>query len=162
MAVSFHPKPSLEAFHGSARILGVNEFTIQGYEDILTMNGPLYAYAVGVIVPAVLMVIMCVIWGCGLTCQKCCKRCCFRAFTENQQVSNQYSILVVFSLFLLTSIVAWGVGLQSNVDTTIGFKSFLGSVDVLVAFVDDGIGKRTMTTFMYTRLTRILSGNQPN
>ncbi|KAH9249059.1 hypothetical protein BASA81_013271 [Batrachochytrium salamandrivorans] len=140
MAVEVYvPSPSLLAMHGTARVLGVNEITLSGYQDFTDLESPLYQYTVGVLVPALIMVIVFLLWTCALVCQKCCKRLCCPELTLRQQAGNQTQTLVGFTLCCLVSIVAWGVGLQANVNATVGFNHFLFGVQNLEQYVVHGL-----------------------
>lgn len=139
MVEVYVPSPSLVAMHGSARILGVSEITLAGYQDFTNLDSPLYKYAVGVLVPALLMVVVFLLWTCALVCQKCCKRMCCPELTLRQQAGSQTQTLVGFALCCVASIVAWGIGLQANVNATAGFNRFLLGVQDLEQYVVHGL-----------------------
>jgi len=117
-AVQYSPAPGLVSIHNTARLFGVNQLTTEGFDTITSQTGPLYQYAVGVIVPAVLMILIFIIWGFSLIFAKCCcKGCCSK---------NIALFLFVGSCSL--SLIGWAIGLAGNVNTTKGVNAMLDGV----------------------------------
>lgn len=117
-AIQYQPTAGLVSIHSTARLLGTNQITTEGASSIGQMSGPLYNYAVGVVVPAVIMIIMFVIWLISLCCAKlCCKGTC-----------SKNVALLSFNVACVLSIIFWAVALGGNVNTTKGFNAMLDGV----------------------------------
>jgi hypothetical protein len=117
-AVVYTPVPGLVTMHNAARIGGVNTFTTQGLLDITSTDGPSRQYIVGVIVPAVVMVIMFFAWLISLCFAKCCcKGCC-----------SKNVALLLFTVACSTALIGWALALAGNVATTNGVNAMLNGV----------------------------------
>lgn len=79
------------------------------------MEGPLYAYLIGIIVPAALMLVMYVIWLFTLCCMRCC---CKQRFFKR-------TCLFIFVAACSVSILGWILGLAGNVNATTGFNAMV-------------------------------------
>jgi hypothetical protein len=90
MVEPYVPKPSLVAFHSTARVVGGNEFTLEGIDSI-SMDSPFVLYAIGVAVPAAVMLVFYLSWILALCFQRCCKRVCCAKCQDIQTDSNQVS-----------------------------------------------------------------------
>jgi len=137
-AVEFVPASGLVSIHNTARLMGSNALTLQGislqgggsitYESV--QGTPAYNYFVGLIVPAVIMIIIFLIWGCSLICaKKCCKGGC----SKNVALS-------FFVLFCLGSLGGWVLGLVGNVNTTNGFNAMVEGITDVQDFSQDVVG----------------------
>jgi len=126
VAPVYTPKQSLVTIHNSLRILGQNTLVISStsLSDIGSRQGPLFNYVIGVVVPAVAMIIMLVIWLFSLCCaKKCCKGCC-----------RKNVALMLFVLMGMGSAGGWIAALAANKVTTQGFDDMINGVEAVNNF----------------------------
>ena len=111
----------LMTVHGTARIGGINYISTEGSGEISSMSGPLYNYLIGLVVPAVVMIIFFIVWGCTLLCAKiCCKGKC-----------SKNVALTFFVTFCCLSLLGWALALGGNVNTTHGVNAMLNGVSAV-------------------------------
>lgn len=132
-------------FHSTVRIFGQNEITFEVLNSPIVAGNPSYNYIIGVGVPAVVMILVFIIWLFTVCCLKTCRRCCCRDAVEDQKMGNQRLTLVVFNLCCITAIVAWGVGLEGNIDTSRGFNQMIAGYDTVVDKVNSALAEANTT-----------------
>jgi len=124
--LTYTPIPSLAPIHNTVRILGSNKITVLGLDEVGHRQGPLYAYAIGVIVPAGLMIVCFFIWMFSLYCVQLC----FRGKCSKDLA------LVFFVLSGTFSIAAWVAALIANGNTTNGLNEMLLGVEAVQGLAD--------------------------
>ena len=131
-AIPYEPVPGLKSLHESARLYGVNSLDVSGGFSFTGVNsfmeGPLGRYFIGVLAPAIVMILIAVIWLISL----CCTRCCCKGGCGGKNVA-----LTIFTIACAMSFAGWILGIIASSMAVTGLMNMVNGVQGVTNIMSD-------------------------